>query len=516
MDTKPLIGLAGVVVAVSFSELNDQVGNLALADIAGGLGIGQDAAGWLRTLYLLGYVMGAITGPSLAVIFTPRRFLLGGVLLTVATSLLFVVSDALPLLYGARLLQGVGEGMIISNLIAVALRALPPAIRLYGLIFYAMTATLIPALATSLAALWTGVAGDWRLIFIQSVPLAVVAGVLIWEGLPDQPMQLGKLRSYDWPGLALGVPAFGSLAVVFGEGERFDWFNSPVITLLALTGAITLPLFVWRELVADPPLMGLDLLKRRNLLYPASALVIFIVLGLSASQVPVTFLQTVQGYRPEQAHWVTLEIAAAQIVLLPAVAWLLDQPWVDARVVGASGLLLIAAGCLGGLLVDGTWTRDQFVPLQALQAVGQPLVVMPLLLIATNALTPEEGPFGSALVNAPRALAEAGGAGLIVLVGRFRGALHRDRLLDQIGQTRIFLAHAHGLPASLLHPATGGRGPGAAALQALGAAVQRETAVLTAVDTYIVMAALAGVLFLMQVFIPERTYPPRIALAGQG
>ncbi len=46
--------------------------------------------------------------------------------------------------------------------------------------------------------------------------------------------------------------------------------------------------------------------------------------------------------------------------------------------------------------------------------MGQPLVVMSLLLLATNAVKgPQEAPFVSALVNTPRALAEATGVWLI-------------------------------------------------------------------------------------------------------
>ena len=516
MDTRPLLGLAGVVVAVAFSEMNDQVVGLVLPDIAGGLGLGQDAVSWFRTLYLLGYILGAVTGPSLAVVFSPRRFLLGGVALACVSALLTPLSSSLPLLYTSRVLQGVGEGAIISNLIAVALRVLPPAIRLYGLVFYALTATVIPALSTTVAALWTDVVEDWRFVFLQSLPLAVLAALLLWVGMPKQPPQLGKLKTYDWPGVALAATGFGALAVLFGEGERFDWFNSPTMSLCALAGAVATPLFIWRELRAESPLMGLHLLARRNLLYPATALVLFIVIGLSASQVPVTFLEQVQGYRPEQAQVVTLVIALSQFVLLPLTARLLDFERVDARMVGAAGLLCITAACVGGVTLNSGWNREQFFVLQALQAVGQPLVVMPLLMIATNSLTPEEGPFGAALVNAPRALAEALGAGLLTIVERFRGALHRTRILETLGDNRVALEQAGRLPGAVFQPGVGVRGPHADAVRALDALVRQQATTLVTIDTYVVMAGLALLLLVLQITVPERTYPPRIALAAQG
>jgi DHA2 family multidrug resistance protein len=513
LDVKPLIGLAGVVIGVSFSELNDQVVSIALPDISGDLGIGVDIGSWLRTVYLLGLIFGAITGPSLAVIFSQRRFLLGAIALACGASLLFPITGKLPLLYLSRVLQGVGQGFIISNLIAVALKVLPPPIRLYGLCFYALTATCIPSLATSLAAVWVDVVGDWRFIFLQAAPLASISALLIWYGMPQEPPRYDHLKGYDWLGAALAVIGFGSLIILLEEGELFDWFNSPLISVAALTGAVTLPVFLARELTAKAPLIGFFLLKRRNLAYPVIALTLFLVITVSSSQVPITFLQTVQGYRPLQSQTVTLEIALSQLLLLPATAWLLDFEWVDARVVSGIGLLCILVACGGGMLVSSAWNRDQFVALQTLQAVGLPLVIMPLLMMATNALVPQEGPLGSSLVNATRGLAEAMGAGLLTILSRWRGALHQVQILDVLGQNRINLAQLGHIPNAVLYSEPGGRGPGGTAMMALEREIRRQVSTLVTIDTYAAIALIVIVLMIILAIVPEYSPPPRIALA---
>ena len=516
MDPKPLIGLAGVVLAVSFAELNDQVVSAALPDVVGGLGFGRDVGTWLRTVYLVGLIFGAVTGPSLAVGLSQRRFLVGCVGLVCVASLLFPVSNAVPLLYLSRVLQGAGQGFIISNLISVCLKVLPPSIRLYGLVFYALTATCIPSLATSLAALWTDVVDDWRLIFVQSFPLALLAGLLVWVGLPEEPPKREAFKDYDWPGAVLAVAGFGGLTAFLEEGEQYDWFNSPLLSLLALTGAVGVLLFIVRELTAKSPLIGFFLLKRRNVAYPASALVIFLVITVATAQAPLTFLQAVQGYRPLQSQTVSLVIALSQLVLLPLTARLLDFAWVDARVVSAIGLLCILASCAWGLLVSSSWNREQFIPLQLLQAVGLPMVIMPLLMMATNALRPEEGPLGSALVNATRGLAEALGAGLLAVVSRGGEALHRFQILDTVGANRIALSQLGRVPATILQPDPGGRGPGARALQALNGVLQQQIATLVTIDTYAVAGGVVVVLMIVLAIVPERTLPPRLQLAGKG
>jgi len=53
-------------------------------------------------------------------------------------------------------------------------------------------------------------------------------------------------------------------------------------------------------------------------------------IGQSGSSVPLRYTcRKVQGYRPLQSNLITLEIAALQLLMLPAMALLLDYKRVD-------------------------------------------------------------------------------------------------------------------------------------------------------------------------------------------
>ena len=86
-----------------------------------------------------------------------------------------------------------------------------------------------------------------------------------------------------------------------------------------------------------------------------------------------------------------LIVALPQLVLGSAVALLLYQKWVDARVVFASGLALIALACFSGMQLTADWNRDQFVVAQTLQAFGQPMAVVSMLFLVTSVVQPHEG-----------------------------------------------------------------------------------------------------------------------------
>jgi DHA2 family multidrug resistance protein len=89
-------------------------------------------------------------------------------------------------------------------------------------------------------------------------------------------------------------------------------------------------------------------------------------------------------------------------------ALLLDYERVDSRLVSLAGMGLIVTSCIGSAFLTIYWNRDQFYFWQLLQAVGQPMVIMPMVLMVTNAVAdPAERPFVAALFNSARGLAEA-------------------------------------------------------------------------------------------------------------
>jgi DHA2 family multidrug resistance protein len=514
VEIKPLLGLGGVLIAAMTSEFNDQVTSVALVDIRGALGIGHDPGTWIQSLYVSAEIIGMAFSPWLLMTFTLRRWTLFAIALCGASSVLIPFSPNIEAIYALRLLQGLAGGMILPLLMTTALRVLTPNIRLYGLAVYALTATFTPALASTVAAFWTDVI-DWRFVFYQTIPLCSLAGVLVWYCLPQDEPRYQRFRMLDWRGALLLVIGTGALSTMLYQGDRLDWFNSRLICVLALVSALAIPLLLVNEWFHPLPLLKLQLLGRRNIAYGALGLFTVLLIGQSGSTVPLRFLQEVQGYRPLQSNLITLEIAAVQLVMLPAMALLLDYKRVDARIVSLVGLGLILASCIGSSFLTVYWNRNQFYSWQLLQAVGQPMVVMPLLMMATNSVAgPAEGPFVSALINTSRAVAEAAGTWFVALIVRWRSALHSDRIIDEVGQDRWRVIQSNGVlpqyPPPLMpdgHP----RMPHG--LEAFRDAVDQQVAILSTSDTFLILGALTVFLMVVVVTLPVRTVPPRILFA---
>lgn len=514
MDLKPLIGLGGVLIGAVASEFNDQVTTISIADVRGGFGVGTDEGTWIESVYMSAQIVGMAVSPWLAVTFTLRRFTLFVLALCCGSSVLIPFSPDISAILALRVVQGLAGGLMIPLLMTTALRVLTPDIRLYGLAVYALTATFTPAFAGTMAALWTEVVG-WQFVFFQAIPFCCLAALLVWYGMPQDKPDYGRFRLLDWRGVLLVVVGFGALSTMLYQGDRLDWFNSELICVLALASVVAIPVLLVNEWFHPLPLLKLQLLERRNFCYGAIALFTFLLASESGSILPLRFLTEVQGFRPIQSYELTLTIAAGQLVMLPAMALLLDHRRVDARVVNLLGLVLIIVACIGSSFMTLSWRPGQFLLWQMVQAVGQPMVVMSLLMMSTNDITkPEEGPFASALINTPRALAEVVGAWLVDLIIRWRGGLHSNRIMDQVGLERWRLIQA---PAALPQQAPpllpNGQPSAPGSLDAFNQAVQGQVTILTLSDAYLVMAAIAAALVVVLLVLTERTLPPRLQLA---
>lgn len=495
---KPLLGLLGVLLAALTVEFNDGVTSTALIDVRGGLGISADPGTWLISLFSTAQVIGMSVATFWAVTVSIRHWLLFAIALSCASTVFVPFTSNLTLLYGLRFLQGLASGFTIPLLLTVALQVLSPPIRLYGLAAYALTATFGPNVSTALGALWTEFVG-WQFVFYEDLPFCTLAGLLVWYGVRQQPPQYERIWKFDWRGWLLVIAGFGALTTMLEQGNRLDWFNSQTICVLALVSVVAIPLLIVNELMVEMPLYKFSLLKRRNLAFGLVTLFTFLLLNISASTIPIEYLQQVAGFRPLQSYVITLLIAGPQLVLLPLIAVLLNFESVDARVVLFAGIACIIVACVGNSFLTSVWDGSTFLLWQMFQALGQPLIVMPLLMMSVNTIDdPADGPFAATLVNSMRAVAEPVGVWLLQLIMQWRGALHYNRIVDQAGQRNFSATQQHG----------------AGSLDAFRSTAEAQATVLTLSDAFLVVACMAVALIVVLLILPVRTYPPRI-VAGQ-
>jgi MFS transporter, DHA2 family, multidrug resistance protein len=488
------IGLIGMLLASLLAILNEQVTAVALADIRGAFSIGGDDGTWLTALFEATNVATMIFAPWFGITFTLKRFTIGALLMVMLLGFLCPFAPTLPVLYALRALQGAAGGCLPPMLIIVALRYLPPKIKLYGLAGYALTATFGPALGTPLAALWTEYV-SWRWAFWQIVPMGLMSCVAIYYGLPADTVKLERFRAFNWRGVVLGYPAAAMLVIGLLQGDRLDWLNSTFICTMLGGGTLLLAAFLVNEWFHPVPFFKLQLLARRNFAHGLTTLVGAVMLLVGVAAIPGQYLAHIHGYRPLQTTPLSLLVALPLLITLPVTAAVMNLRQVDHRWIMAVGLCLMIVTCLLGSFMTAEWIRDNFYWLQSIQIVAQPMVILAILMGVTTGLPPTDGPFASAMFNSLKAFTGTAATALIESVSTTREHFHSSMLVDHLGNSPL-------LTDPSMNAASG--------LGELAHRIHEQAVVLTSADLYRVMAGIAFVFLLIVPVLPVRVYPPWI------
>jgi DHA2 family multidrug resistance protein len=113
----------------------------------------------------------------------------------------------------------------------------------------------------------------------------------------------------------------------------------------------------------------------------------------------------------------------------------------------------------------------------------------------------------------PRGLSEVLGLCILELMSHLRGQLHSTRMLESAGTRRFSVIQANGIDAQHLSPLLpDGAQRASDSLVAFSHAIDVQRATMVISDDYLMMAGLAAFVFAVLLVLPQRTWPPRIAL----
>ncbi|MEG3765804.1 MFS transporter [Alteromonas sp. 14N.309.X.WAT.G.H12] len=430
LPIRVLAVLTGIFISAMMAGLNSRVGSLGLVDVRGALGFSVDSASWLTTSYVAGELLITPFATWFAITLSIKRFHTYMVLLCAVIAFILPYTSNLTLLIALRFVQGIASGALVPLLMMMALKALPLHIRLHGLALYAMTATFSPNIAIWLTGQWSDGLHEWRLIYWQIIPLCLLAIGLVNWGAPKEEIKYPRFSQGNWLGMLLGITGMVLLTISLTQGVRLNWFNSPLITLCTVNGLLLFTLYLVTEWFHPTPFINLRLLGRRNLGLGSLVFCFLLITFMSATALPMAYLGALQDYRIMQSAQLGLIVGLPQLILGSMVALLLYKKWVDARIVFSIGLLCIAIACFTGAQLNADWHRDQFLLVQILQAIGQPMAVVSMLFLMTSVVHPQEGPYFSGIINTLRVLGTLLGGTVMGHLLVERSHFHSERLLE--------------------------------------------------------------------------------------
>jgi MFS transporter, DHA2 family, multidrug resistance protein len=370
VTTHPLIGIAGVLLGAMVATCTGRLISVGLADLRGALHLGFDEASWIGTAFNAAMMFVGPFSVYLGGLLGARRVLLACAALFSVISILLPFAPNLPVLLVLLVLAGLTAGTFYPLTLSFILRNLPMRYVLLGIAMYAMDIVFTTNCATALEA-WYMDHLSWHWIFWNSAVLTPVMMILIYFGIPWQPLPTPKegQPKPNWRGFLYASLGFSLLYIALDQGQRLDWLNSGTIVALIASGSFLLLMTVVRRLMMPNPLINLKFLVRRNVLLLGMVLIFFRFVLLATVVVVPSYLGSVQGYLPLQTGPVLLWVALPQCVF--GLLAMYSLKYVDSRLVLVVGFSLVAIACLMNAQLSSAWSGMDFRISQEVMAIGQ-------------------------------------------------------------------------------------------------------------------------------------------------
>ena len=505
---RPLIGVAAVLVGAIMSTLYGRLTTFGLADIRGAVHAGIDEGAWITTASTVGQMVMGVAAIWLGTAYGVRRVLFAGTMVFGVACLVIPFAPNLPTIIALQFLAGLGSGTYVPLTIGFVLRSLKPGIRVFGIAAYCMSLELSLNVPASLEGFYVEHWG-WQWIFWQQALLSPLLLVLVWQGMPREPVNLEAVKGFDVPSLVYLSAGLALAYAALDQGDRLDWLGSGVIVGLIAGAMLCLGLFLMRERTAARPIFPLAFVAKGNLPILAVILILYRFTLLATSLVVPQFLTLVQGYRALEVGDALIWIALPQFIIAPLTALVVRR--VDPRLVMAIGFGLIGLACL--MVATGlttSWVSADFVPSQLVQAVGQTAGLIAFITFMTRHIVPQYVLTFGALLQTVRLFGGELGIATMTWFVRTTEQMHSNliglhvRAGDPIVQDRL-----HALTAGLQARAIGLPDAQAKASSILGRSVQSQAYALTFIDAMsLVTLAAVACLALIALLRPAPSPPP--------
>jgi DHA2 family multidrug resistance protein len=400
-----MLWLVAIVLAGAnfIAVLDMTIANVSVPSIAGSLGISSSQGTWVITCYS---VAEAITVPLtgwLAARFGAVRVFTTAMGFFGVFSAICGFSTSFTMLVVGRILQGVAGGPLIPLSQTLLLRIFPKEKAAAATALWAMTTLVAPILGPILGG-WLCDSYSWPLIFLINVPIALVMAPFAQKMLRRFETMLER-SPIDLVGLTLMVIFVAALQLMLDLGKEHDWFESSLITGLAVIAAIGCIAFLIWEMGEKHPIVNLRVFRHRG--YTTAVIVIAAGFGamFGANVLTPLWLQSYMGYTSTWAGLATAWTGVLAVFCAP-VAGLLSTK-VDPR-----KLVFFGLTWLGGVLALRTFATTDMTFWQIsrpllMMGLGLPFFFVPITTLALASVEEHETASAAGLMNFLRTLSGA-------------------------------------------------------------------------------------------------------------
>ncbi len=300
-----VLAMASAMLAMFLAALNQTVVVTALPGIVSDLG-GFDRYSWVATAYIVALAVAVPVTGRLSDIYGRKAFFILGISVFILGSALCGLSQSMTQLIAARVVHGLGGGIIVANSFIAVADLFPPHKRGrhqgWASSMFGVAAVVGPVLGGAVTDHFA-----WNGVFLVNVPLGLLALLLIARLFPKIAPK-AEDRKLDLPGMGVLTLAVAStLTGLSCGGVQYAWGSWQVVGALGF-GLAMAAVFVRMELRSDAPIMPMEVYRGRTAPVALTA-VLLASFGLFSCLLFVPLLlQAVQGLSATESGVLLLPI----------------------------------------------------------------------------------------------------------------------------------------------------------------------------------------------------------------
>ena len=249
-----------VAVAFFMESLDTTILNTAVPTIADALGIVPLSMKAALTSYTISLAVFIPISGWIADRYGTRWVFFTAIGVFTLGSLLCGVSTNMPMLVGARILQGCGGALMMPVGRITMVRTFPRSELVRAMSFVAVPGLIGPLIGPLAGGLIVGYL-HWRMIFFVNLPIGLAGMYLVYRHMPDYRTEVSV--PLDFVGLALfgsGIALLSYVLEIFGD----HGLGTKGVVFLLILSVLLLLAYARHALSAEHPLLRLMLFKVRT------------------------------------------------------------------------------------------------------------------------------------------------------------------------------------------------------------------------------------------------------------
>ncbi|QEC47000.1 MFS transporter [Baekduia soli] len=434
-----------VVVVVCLAQfmvvLDATITNVALPAIQADLQFSATDLQWVVNAYTLVFGGFLLLGGRAGDLLGRRRLFVAGITLFTFASLMDALATSPGWLVGARALQGLGAALVSPAALSIITTTVPEGPdRAKALGAFAAISGGGGAVGLLLGGFLVD-ALSWQWVFFINLPVGLATLVLALRVVPES--RAGdRAGGFDLAGATLVTGGLGLLTYTIVKTQEFGWTSARTLAFGAAAVALLLA-FGALQTRRAAPLVRLSIFRVRTLSIANAATLLLMGGMYSLFYFGSLYFQQIKGDN-------ALETGLA---FVPMTVGIIAGSVLSQRLLVRFGVKAVLAAGLGlgtlGLLWMTTLTPDTayftgFLPGLALLAIGIGNAFVPLTLIATGGVAPEDQGLASGLFNTSQQIGGALGLAILTTVANSAtdgaGGVRADALVH--GYTTAFAVGA--------------------------------------------------------------------------